>query len=308
MLAVSGSELPWGDNWAFEMKWDGIRAFAAIEQSKLRLLSRNGNDVTVAYPELHGLADQVGAIGAMLDGEIVAIDEAGRASFQLLQTRMHLRDRSAIERIARMVPVAYVIFDILWLDGRLVTDLMYRQRRGLLDDLTLRASSWQTAPYGSDGDEAFAISQELGFEGVVAKRLDSRYEPGRRSSSWRKIKHQLRQEFVVGGWVIGQGARDRKIGALLVGYFDAHGELRYAGKVGTGFTEDELERLDGMLTAIEVADNPFIDRDVPRDAHFVSPALVAEVRFAEWTQGGRVRQPAYLGLRDDKKPDEIVRE
>ncbi len=308
MLAVSGSELPRGDNWAFEMKWDGVRAFAAVEQSKVRLLSRNGNDVTVAYPEVHGLADQVGAIGAMLDGEIVAIDAAGRASFQLLQTRMHLRDRAAIDRIARTVPVAYVIFDILWLDGRLTTDLVYHQRRKLLDDLKLRSSAWQTAPYGSDGDEAFAISQELGFEGVVAKRLDSRYEPGRRSPSWRKIKHQLRQEFVVGGWVVGQGVRDRKIGALLVGYFDADDELRYAGKVGTGFSEAELERLGDVLAAIEIAGNPFVDRDVPRDAHFVSPVLVAEVRFAEWTQGGRVRQPAYLGLRDDKKPEEIVRE
>jgi bifunctional non-homologous end joining protein LigD len=308
MLATLAPGLPNGDGWAFEMKWDGVRAFAVVEHGGLRLLSRNGNDVTVAYPEVRALADQVGSMGAMLDGEIVAVDDAGRASFQLLQSRMHLRDPVAIDRIARTVPVALVVFDVVWLDGSLVIDLSYRRRRGLLDDLALRGPAWQTPSHGFDGEAAFATSLELGFEGVVAKRLDSPYEPGRRSSSWRKIKHQLRQEFVVGGWVVGQGGRADRIGALLVGYFDTGGELRYAGKVGTGFSDAELARLRDALSAIETPHNPFTDGGLPRDARFVAPRLVAEVRFTEWTDRGRIRHPAYLGLRDDKQPEAVVRE
>jgi len=309
MLATPAATLPGGADWAYEMKWDGVRALAVFEASApVRLLSRNGNDVSVAYPEVHALADQLGPTGAMLDGEIVAADDNGRASFQRLQSRMHLRDPSAVERVAREVPVVYMIFDILWLDGNLVTSLDYRRRRYLLHELDLRGPAWQTPPESADGDEAFVISQELGFEGVVAKRTDSTYEPGRRSSSWRKVKHQLRQEFVVGGWVGGQGAREDRIGALLVGYFDADRKLRYAGKVGTGFSDAELARLAGLLAAIAVARDPFEVGGAPSDARFVKPTLVAEVRFTEWTEGGRIRHPAYLGLREDKPAREVVRE
>jgi bifunctional non-homologous end joining protein LigD len=307
MLATLANTLPRGD-WAYEMKWDGVRALAVVEDSQVRLLSRNGNDVSVAYPEVHALADQLGPTAAMLDGEIVAADDNGRASFQRLQSRMHLRDRSAIARVAREVPVAYMIFDILWFDGNLVIGLGYRERRALLQELELRGRAWQTPPDSADGDEAFEISKALGFEGVVAKQLDSIYEPGRRSSAWRKVKHQLRQEFVVGGWVAGQGSRERRIGALLVGYFDADRELHYAGKVGTGFSDAELDRLAGLLAPIARARSPFAAGGEPRDAHFVTPTLVAEVRFTEWTEGGRIRHPAYLGLRDDKAAEEIVRE
>jgi bifunctional non-homologous end joining protein LigD len=308
MLATLADTLPRGDEWAYEMKWDGVRALAVVEDAGVRLLSRNGNDVTIAYPEVRALAGQLGPTAAMLDGEIVAADDDGRASFQRLQSRMHLRDRSAIERVARQVPVAYMIFDILWFDGNLVTGLAYQERRALLHALELRGPAWQTPPESADGEQAFGISKDLGFEGVVAKRLDSVYEPGRRSTAWRKVKHQLRQEFVVGGWVGGQGARADRIGALLVGYFDADRELRYAGKVGTGFSDTELDRLAGLLAPITVERNPFGTSGTPRDAHFVEPRLVAEVRFTEWTEGGRIRHPAYLGLRDDKEAGEIVRE
>ena len=308
MLATLASSLPQGDDWAYEMKWDGVRALAVVERAEVRLLSRNGNDVTVAYPEVQALAGQLGATGAMLDGEIVAADDAGRTSFERLQSRMHLRDPSAIARIARVVPVAYMIFDILWLDGNLAIGLGYRQRRTLLGELELRGPAWQTPPDTSDGHQAFTISRELGFEGVVAKRVDSLYEPGRRSAAWRKVKHHLRQELVVGGWVGGQGAREDRIGALLVGYYDTEGELRYAGKVGTGFSDAELDRLAALLSAIRTEDSPFSARGLPRDAHFVKPELIAEVRFTEWTTSGRVRHPAYLGLRDDKRPRDIVRE
>ena len=308
MLATLANELPVGPGWAYEMKWDGVRALALVDRDGVRLHSRNGNDVTVAYPELQHLSHQLGSVGAMLDGEIVAADDTGRASFQRLQSRMHLRDRAAIDQIARTVPVAYMIFDVIWLDGHLVTTAPYAQRRELLDALELRGTSWQVPPAADDGGEAFRISKELGFEGVVAKRLDSPYEPGRRSPAWLKVKHQLQQEFVVGGWVSGAGSRAGRIGALVVGYYDTAGALRYAGKVGTGFTEKELDRLAGVLAEIEITANPFADRGVPSGTHFVEPALVAEVRFTEWTSGGRIRHPAYLGTRDDKTPREIVRE
>ena len=308
MLATIAETLPTGAGWAYEMKWDGVRALAVVERDAVRLLSRNGNDVTVAYPELQHLSDQLGSVGVMLDGEIVAADDAGRASFQRLQSRMHLRDRAAIEQIAREVPVAYMIFDVIWLDGHLVTASPYGQRRELLDALDLRGTSWQTPPAGDDAADSFRISRELGFEGVVAKRLDSRYEAGRRSSAWRKVKHQLRQEFVVGGWVTGAGSRAGRIGALVVGYYDTDGVLRYAGKVGTGFTDNELDRLAVRLAPLEVIGSPFGERGVPAGTHFVRPEVVAEVRFTEWTTGGRIRHPAYLGTRDDKTPREIVRE
>jgi bifunctional non-homologous end joining protein LigD len=306
MLATAGDTLPNGADWAYEMKWDGVRAIAVVERSRVRLASRNGNDVTVAYPEIQALGDVLD-LPAVLDGEIVASDDAGRASFQRLQARMHLRDPGAIAQIAQQVPVAYVVFDLLWLDGHLVTDAAYTQRRGLLEDLALRGPSWQTPPASDDGDEAFAISKQLGFEGVIAKRRDSRYEPGRRSTAWRKVKHHREQEFVVGGWLEGEGSRGGRIGALLIGYYDDD-DLKYAGRVGTGFTEAELDRLAGLLAPLAVTENPFAGKGLPRDAHFVAPQLVAQVRFTEWTEGGRIRHPAYLGLRDDKSAAEVRRE
>jgi len=307
MLATASDALPIGAEWAFEMKWDGVRAIAVVERSRVRLASRNGNDVTVAYPEIQALGDALD-LPAVLDGEIVAVDDAGRASFQRLQARMHLRDPGAIEQIARQVPVAYMVFDLLWLDGHLVTDAAYAQRRGLLADLALRGPSWQSPPASDDGAEAFAISQQLGFEGVVAKRIDSRYEPGRRSTAWRKVKHQRRQEFVVGGWLEGEGSRGGRIGALLIGYYDNGDALKYAGRVGTGFTEAELDRLARLLAPVATTENPFADKGLPRDSHFVVPELVAQVRFTEWTEGGRIRHPAYLGQRDDKSAAEVRRE
>ena len=306
MFATASDALPTGAGWAYEMKWDGVRAIAVVDGERVRLTSRNGNDVTVAYPEIQALGAALD-LPAVLDGEIVAVDDDGRASFQRLQARMHLRDRGAIAEVAREVPVAYMVFDLLWLDGHLVTDAEYSQRRGLLEGLELRGTSWQTPPASDDGDEAFAISAQLGFEGVVAKRIDSRYEPGRRSAAWRKVKHQRRQEFVVGGWQTGEGSRAGRIGSLLIGYYD-DGVLRYAGKVGTGFTEAELDRLAALLGPLATDASPYADRGLPRDAHFVAPTLVAEVRFTEWTEGGRVRQPAYLGLRDDKTPADVRRE
>ncbi len=307
MLATPSAALPTGAEWAYEMKWDGVRAIAVVERSGVRLASRNGNDVTVAYPELQPLAEAL-ELPAVLDGEIVAVDDAGRASFQRLQARMHLRDPGAIAQLAREVPVAYMVFDLLWLDGHLVTDADYTQRRGLLEGLELRGPFWQTPSTSDDGEEAFEISGQLGFEGVIAKRVDSRYEPGRRSQAWRKVKHHREQEFVVGGWVEGEGSRAGRVGALLIGYYDEDGELRWAGRVGTGFTEAELDRLAALLAPIARTDSPFADRGLPRDSHYVDPIVVVQVRFTEWTDSGRVRHPAYLGERDDKDATDVRRE
>jgi bifunctional non-homologous end joining protein LigD len=308
MLATLTADLPHGDAWAFEMKWDGARALALVQGGRVRLTSRNGNDVSAAYPELRAPGRALGATELMLDGEIVAIGEDGRASFELLQQRMHVRDASAVRRRSERVPVVFMIFDVVWKDGHLLTRQPYRERRRVLESLAPHGPAWQVPPstFG-DGVAALHASVELGFEGVVAKRLDSVYEPGRRSAAWLKVKNQLRQEFVVGGWLEGEGNRAGRIGALLIGYYDRE-TLHYAGRVGTGFTSAELDRLAALVADHERPDNPFAGAGVPRHAHFVDPVLVAEVRFGEWTSGGIVRHPAYLGLRDDKASTDVTRE
>jgi bifunctional non-homologous end joining protein LigD len=307
MLATAAPSLPREPGYAFEMKWDGIRALALVEAGAVAVISRNGNDITDGYPELAALGSAGPARDLLLDGEIVALDDQGHSSFQLLQSRMHVREPLAVRRLMATVPVVYMIFDVLWLDGSNVMAHPYLERRALLEGLALAGTSWQTPPIvDDDGDTALTASRELGFEGVVAKAHRSTYRPGR-SREWLKVKHQLRQELVVGGWQPGAGSREGRVGSLLVGYHDAEG-LRYAGKVGTGFTDAELDRLTALLAPRERDTSPFVDPDVPRDARFCTPDLVAEVRFSGWTSGHRVRQPAYLGLRDDKDATSVLRE
>ncbi len=309
MFATLAHDVPSGAGWAFEMKWDGVRALTLVQRGSVQLTSRNGRDVTGGYPELQALGDELGDASVLLDGEIVALNDRGRPDFQLLQRRMHVRDESALRTLVHEVPIALMIFDILWVDGNLTTELPYTERRRVLEALGPSGSRWQTPPASNEsGEAALATSRELGLEGIVAKRVDSRYEPGRRSPFWRKVKHDLRQELVIGGWTPGKGWREGRVGALLLGYYDETGALQYAGKVGTGFSEAELERLDALLAPLAREDNPFAGTGIPRDAHFVVPRHVAEVRFAEWTGAGRIRQPAYLGLRDDKRAHDVVRE
>jgi bifunctional non-homologous end joining protein LigD len=295
--------------WAFEVKWDGVRAIAYSEPGHIRLQSRSGNDVTPAYPELRALNRTLGSRSAILDGEIIAFGEGGRPSFEALQPRMHQRGEAAVRRLMQTVPVTYVVFDLLWLDGRSLMDLPYAQRRERLQELGLEGEHWRTPELQiGDGAGLLAATHELGMEGIVGKRLDSRYTPGRRDGGWVKIKNHRRQELVIGGWTEGKGVRAQRIGALELGVYDEEGELRHAGRVGTGFDEAELERLAALLAPLAQGDSPFTGPQPPRGAHFVAPRLVCEVEFGEWTRAGKIRQASYKGLRDDKDPAAVVRE
>jgi bifunctional non-homologous end joining protein LigD len=348
MLATAGP-LPAGQpGWAFEMKWDGLRAITYITGAGVRLVSRTGRDITHAYPELAGLAAALRAAGAeraVLDGEIVAFTAAGtapasgtapaggtRPSFEALQQRMNLSADDDVRLLARRVPVTYLAFDLLSLNGHALLDLPWSQRRGLLDELGLAGPSWLTPPAFTTeaGPDVQAASLAQGLEGVVAKRQASRYEPGRRSSSWVKVKNVLRQEAVVGGWQPGERGRSGQIGSLLIGVYERSpgetdpagtapggtgpgpaGGLAYAGHVGTGFTRPTLDLLARRLAPLRRATSPFVTEVPPEHARFAvwaEPVLVVEVAFTEWTTAGRLRAPSYKGLRDDKEPREVVRE
>jgi bifunctional non-homologous end joining protein LigD len=313
MLARSEPHLPPDDGaWALEMKWDGVRALAYCEGSRMRLVSRTGEDVTAAYPELRGLAAAVGRRDALLDGEVVAMGESGWPDFEVLQNRMHVRDASTAQRLVAEYPVTYLAFDLLHLDGRPLLDLPYTRRRALLEELELYGPSWQTPPSftGEAGADVQAVSVQHGLEGIVAKRLDSRYEPGKRPGTWRKVKNIRRQEAVIGGWRPGKGNRSGQIGSLLVGVQE-DGGLAYAGHVGTGFTDRVLRQLTAQLAPLQRATSPFavpLPADHARDAVWAEPVLVAEIAFTGWTRAGRMRAPSYRGLRTDKNPAEVIRE
>jgi bifunctional non-homologous end joining protein LigD len=312
MLATAGA-LPVRDTgWAYEMKWDGIRALALMRDGAVRLMSRTGRDITHVYPELAGLAGAVDARQAVLDGEVVAFGDSEWPEFEALQQRMNIGSAAQARILAAQVPVSYLAFDLLWMDDRPLLDLPYVERRKLLDGLGLAGGRWQAPPsfIGESGADVQAVSKEHGLEGVVAKRLQSRYEPGRRSQSWLKIKNRFRQEVVIGGWKPGEGGRSGGIGSMLVGVQDG-GELVYCGHVGTGFTQQTLHMLAGKLKPLIRATSPFgatVPADEARSARWVEPVLIAEVEFVMWTKSGRLRAPAYKGLRDDKDPAEVVRE
>ncbi len=310
MLARAGPLPRERRGWAYEIKWDGVRAIAYSKPGELRLESRNLNDVSAQYPELGRLNRALSSHAAVLDGEVVAFDEHGRPSFEALQQRMHVSSKAQVKRLAQGTPVTYVIFDLLWLDGHSLMELPYSERRELLSALRLDGGAWQTPDHlPGPGAEVLRASAEQGLEGVLAKRLDSPYRPGQRTSTWVKIKNTGRQEVVIGGWLAGEGRRSERIGALLMGVHDEHGALRYAGRVGTGFSDEELERLAVLLAPLERPGSPFAGgAKPPKGAVFCEPRLVAEIEFTEWTKSGSLRHPSYKGLREDKSAEEVVRE
>ena len=316
MLATSG-ELPRPQDeaaWAYEMKWDGVRLVSYVggRSGALRTMTRNDREVSRTYPELGALDELLGGVPAILDGEVVALDRAGRPDFGRLQQRMHVIDPVSVRGLVERVPVAYFVFDLLFLDGRDLLDVPYTGRRELLEGLELQDSPVVAVPpaFAGDGQAAMEVSRERNLEGVVAKRRDSRYEAGRRSRSWVKVKHLRTQEVVIGGWQHGEGRRAGGIGSLLLGIPDADG-LHFVGHVGTGFTEAMLVDLARLVSPLQRPSSPFageLPRPVARGAVYVEPEIVGEVAFGEWTQDDRLRHPVWRGLRPDKSPGDVVRE
>ncbi len=311
MLASLGAvgDLTDESEWAFELKWDGIRAIAEIAHGQVRLTSRNGVDITASYPELAELATAL--VGdAVLDGEIVALNRAGRPDFGVLQKRLGVSKKADVERVRATTPVHFMAFDILERDGQRVTADSYDERRALLER-TITATGTVQIPPVLEGDvhAALATSLELGLEGVLAKRRAGTYLPGKRVRSWVKVKHHLTQEVVVGGWRPGAGSRAHRVGSLLIGVPEGD-ELRYVGRVGTGFTDRQLDEIAGRLRRLERKTSPFAELPPAdaSDAHFVTPSLVGEVEVAGWTPTGKLRQPSWRGWRLDKEPADVARD
>ena len=310
MLAVPSKALPPDDGtWAYEMKWDGMRALVGVDGGDVWITSRAGNDATGRFPEVTAIAAALGGVDALLDGEIVALDDAGVPSFERLQPRMQAHGQAAVRDRAAQQPVVYMVFDVLWLAGHSTCELPYRERRTLLERLALAGPSWQTPPTTSgSGDAVLETSRALGLEGVVAKRIDSPYLPGRRADAWRKVKAVQGQELVVGGWLPGAGRLAGLLGSLLVGYHDAHGDLQFAGRVGSGIDAAARERLATALAPLVRPTSPFVATPKLPAPVWVEPELVVEVEFHEWTSAGVLRAPRYKGLRDDKPAADVVRE
>ncbi len=310
MLATATTVEAFGDpdGWAFEMKWDGVRAVCYLAGGEVRMLSRRGYDATVTYPEVAEALGRLGVESAVLDGEVVAMDDHGRPSFSRLQQRMGLTKPGDVAAARRNVGVQLVLFDLMSLDGQSLLRQDYDTRRALLVELLGDQRGLIQVPQNFDGgpDEVLQISKSLGLEGIVAKRRSSIYQAGSRGHTWLKIKNLLTQEVVIGGWKPGQGRRDGGVGSLLLGIPNADG-LAYVGKVGTGFTDAMLTDIQAKVDKLARKTSPFID--VPRidakDARWITPSLVGEVRYGEFTHDQRLRHPSWRGWRPDKTPDEV---
>jgi len=347
MLAKAGpmppEDVPDGE-YAYELKWDGIRAIAYVQGGELRLESRNLNDLTAQYPEIAAIVEALAGHDVVLDGEIVAMDERGLPSFQRLQSRLGLKSPATIRARAEAVPATYAIFDVLHLDGRDLMPLPLSERREVLESIEgIQAGpAWRVpAMHRTGGHDLLRAVVERGIEGVMVKRLASTYNPGRRSSDWTKVKQQQRQEFIVCGWTEGGGSRSGAIGSLLLGVHDVRpdaaqhrGErqlLEFVGSVGTGFNRAMLGQLQELLDPLAIDESPFDVRSPgsvrpqgkwqamrAKDrapaaggdsvVHYVEPRLVCEVEYTEFTRDGTLRHPSFQGLRDDTDPADVVRE
>lgn len=310
MLATSGTTADLsGDHWLYELKWDGIRAVITGTEGKIRLMSRNGNDLTATYPELTDRACWPEG-DFVADGEIVALGKGSRPDFGRLQLRMNLAKAAEIERARASVPVQLMLFDLMYDDGTDLSGLPFVERREKLETFGGRLKAGcplhLSAVLDHDVEDLMSSAAELGLEGVMAKKADSRYAVGRRSRAWIKLKLEQSQEVVVGGWRPGAGARSETFGALLLGIPDGD-QLHYVGRVGTGFKDWQLREIMEKLESRVASDSPFAD--IPREdaasAHWVSPDLVAEVTFGNWTGPGRLRHPVWRGWRPDKSPSDV---
>jgi bifunctional non-homologous end joining protein LigD len=302
MLATLTKELPRGKGWLYEVKWDGYRAIAYVHGAEAELVSRNGKDLTGRFPTVaRAVARAARTPDCVLDGEVCALDEEGRATFSAMQ-----QGRPDTKYI-------YVLFDVLEIEGEPLIDLPLVERRARLEQLLDRRNpDIQISEAFGDGERLLQAAQDQRYEGVIAKRPDSRYEPGRRTSQWLKIKTHNTQEFVIAGYTRGQGRRADRFGSLVLGTYE-DGKLRYVGNVGTGFTDAEIDRLLEKLKPLERPTSPFptlpkMPRVRKGDVVWVEPKLVAQVEFVEWTHDGHLRAPSYQGLRDDKAPEQVHRE
>ena len=305
--------LPSGDDWAFELKWDGMRVQASCHPSgqassrpeaQTILRSISGRNITSGFPELMGLASHIGT-SAIFDGEMVVFD-GDRPDFGRLQHRMHVGEPN--QALISTYPAVYIIFDLLELDGNRLLEVDLANRRRLLNELCEDGPAWRVPPLvEGDGQALLDLAAQRGLEGVVAKKLSSRYRPGSRSGSWIKVKLTLRQEFVVGGWLPGHGQLDGQLGSLLVGIYDADGTLHFAGAVGSGLTERHRDQLANAF--VETQDRPFFEAPIlDRPPVWVEPSQVVEVEYGSWPDGGSLRHPVFIGLRLDHNPADVVRE
>jgi bifunctional non-homologous end joining protein LigD len=314
MLATSVSEPFDGADWLFEIKWDGYRAVAFIENGKVRLVSRNQNELTARYPELKDLAKSVKAKAAILDGEVVALDQEGRPSFSLMQQRTGFRPGGHRGRANEEVPVLYYAFDLLYLDGYDFRKLPLEERKKKLASILVTGDSLRYSDhYERQGKALFEMAREKGLEGILAKKRDSIYQE-RRSSEWLKIKIRHRVECVIGGYTQPEGSRAH-FGSIVLGLYDKQGRLIHVGQAGSGFNQKALGEIWKMLLKRETKQKPFYgDVEALRKVSWVKPELVAEIEYAEWTEGAnggsgpKLRAPVFLGLRDDKDPKECLLE
>lgn len=322
MYASVGHDIPSGRLWTFEPKYDGVRVLAYVTSRGVRLITRNGNDKARQFPEIVAALAELGVrTGApfTLDGEIVALVDGDVARFQALQSRMHLKGSADIESAATHIPAALVAFDILSDADKSLVRLPWTARRKSLEKLldglvtTKRGRARDTvsehirlSPSRSNGAVMLARARKQGWEGIIAKRTDALYQPGVRSDAWLKLKLDFEQEFVVGGYTAPRKSRN-DIGALLLGYFGSHGELIYVGHTGGGFTREGLHEMHGRLSRLKRKTSPFATEPHTNEpATWVRPAVVVQVKFSEWTADGRLRQPIFLGVRDDKPARDVT--
>ncbi|MEA2435091.1 MAG: bifunctional non-ous end joining protein LigD [Actinomycetota bacterium] len=315
MMATLKEE-PFDDpKWIFEPKWDGVRALAVCQHDETMLLSRNSRDITKSYPELAKMHDRMVAIDAIVDGEIVAL-EGKRPSFERLQSRINLHNERDIAKAMHDIPITFIAFDLLYLDGKSQIAKPIEERKALLSELVVQSERVQVSPFLEEsGTALFETASEMRLEGIVGKKLGSTYRPGRRIKEWLKIKAIHSGDLVIGGWTPGEGSRSKSFGAVLIGAYEG-ADLRFVGSVGTGFSDAMLKAIYPRLEELETDDCPFVDdptntrsssfSKIIHNPRWVKPELVCRVEFRELTSAGRLRAPSFKGIRDDIDPKECT--